>query len=335
MKTRIKYYDIAKAVGMYAIIFGHHGPASYLAVCGYHVPLFFFISGFFISTKKDITIYAKEKMRQLGLPYLVACILYLLVDIIYRFWGPDRIDMIMFIDWLKSVVYGSGSIELMNPIHVKPIGAIWFLLALFWGIIITRIAISSKYGGILVVVSVAAGLLMKDTIWLPLAINPGLVSAGYIYAGYLFYKYVYPKYENRTILKTNKLLDGILGIGLWIAYLSLKPFQGYTNVNCNLYENGIIVGGGLAIVATLAVIMISRGILQYIPVVNDILLFVGRNTLLILCVHFLDLHFIDWNYVLSRMIFPEKINVYIISALQLGIYTIIIYVYQLLRNREK
>lgn len=53
--TRLQYIDIAKGIAMICIILGHLGNASInRIVFTFHVPIFFFITGYFTNKKRDL-----------------------------------------------------------------------------------------------------------------------------------------------------------------------------------------------------------------------------------------------------------------------------------------
>ena len=65
---------------MLCIIAGHFGIASANRfVYTFHVPLFFLLSGYFLSTKTDFLPFMKQKARQLLIPYYVTGIVILAV----------------------------------------------------------------------------------------------------------------------------------------------------------------------------------------------------------------------------------------------------------------
>lgn len=77
-KKRICYIDIAKGFAMLCIIAGHFGIASANRfVYTFHVPLFFLLSGYFLSTKTDFLPSMKQKARQLLVPYYITGIVSL------------------------------------------------------------------------------------------------------------------------------------------------------------------------------------------------------------------------------------------------------------------
>jgi acyltransferase len=75
--SRYGFIDNAKAIGIVLIVLGHsRGLPEYLShlIFGFHVPLFFFISGFLLKPGKleePIIGHAGKMLRSLGIPYLV------------------------------------------------------------------------------------------------------------------------------------------------------------------------------------------------------------------------------------------------------------------------
>ena len=62
--TRLQYIDIAKGIAMICIILGHLGNASInRIVFTFHVPIFFFITGYFTNKKRDLNGFIKNKAK--------------------------------------------------------------------------------------------------------------------------------------------------------------------------------------------------------------------------------------------------------------------------------
>lgn len=122
-KDRVEWVDTLRFLGILAIYIGHFGPISgkvYPFVFTYHVPLFFFVSGFFTTNlKKSILLYTKEKLLQLMLPYLVFAALAMVYYTLAGNWELPQI-----LDAGKTFVFG-----IRNQVYAA---SLWFLPCLFF-----------------------------------------------------------------------------------------------------------------------------------------------------------------------------------------------------------
>ena len=141
---RLQYIDIAKGIAMICIILGHMGNANInRVVFTFHVPIFFFITGYFISDKCEVNIFVRNKVRTLIIPYLITCFAIVIIATLQGAICGDAIVEIK--KWSYASVYGAGD-SYTNPFYIPGIGAIWFLLATFWGSIFLRISLNfNKY----------------------------------------------------------------------------------------------------------------------------------------------------------------------------------------------
>ena len=85
--TRIEWVDILRFLGMVLIYWGHLGPGGNvtLYIFAHHVPLFFFISGFFSGTapyEGTFFQFLWKKIRSLVFPYIVFTILFYALQLI-------------------------------------------------------------------------------------------------------------------------------------------------------------------------------------------------------------------------------------------------------------
>jgi len=84
---RIPWVDVLKFLGIFAIYLGHFGEESgklYPFVYTYHVPLFFFVSGFFADAKKGEKLFSfiVKKFRILMVPYFAFVALSVLIHLL-------------------------------------------------------------------------------------------------------------------------------------------------------------------------------------------------------------------------------------------------------------
>ena len=124
--------DIAKGIGIILIVFGHirnsdSSPMLLNAISFvyfFHVTLFFFLSGYFASPKRNFSEYATKKVQQLLIPYLGAnLILYIVESLVHLFIIKDGTVNTSFAYFLR-VLLG------IEPVNLA--GATWFLMSLFW-----------------------------------------------------------------------------------------------------------------------------------------------------------------------------------------------------------
>lgn len=77
---RLRFVDIAKGISIICIILGHLGiHAITRVVFTFHVPIFFLITGYFVSTKMSVRDFAAKKARMLLVPYYVTSLVMILV----------------------------------------------------------------------------------------------------------------------------------------------------------------------------------------------------------------------------------------------------------------
>ena len=120
---RLQYIDIAKGIAMICIILGHMGNANInRVVFTFHVPIFFFKTGYFISDKCEVDIFVRYKVRTLIIPYLITCFAIVIIATLQGAICGDAIVEIK--KWSYASVYGAGD-SYTNPFYIPGIGAIF------------------------------------------------------------------------------------------------------------------------------------------------------------------------------------------------------------------
>lgn len=117
-RIRLDEFDIMKGFAMLSVIVSHIYFEPFLSL--YHVPMFFFVAGFFFKPKDSIEL-LKNNCEQLLLPYIkVGCIILLCYLLIF---GKSYANV-----YVQNLLLGT---TISNSLHIS-IGPIWFLLTLFW-----------------------------------------------------------------------------------------------------------------------------------------------------------------------------------------------------------
>ncbi|MCI7775905.1 MAG: hypothetical protein MSH55_09090 [Enorma sp.] len=92
------------------------------------------------------------------------------------------------------------------PEGVIALGAIWCPRTLFWGKILLASINEAKWLGILAIVLFIVGVQTKNTIWLPLSIQPALCAVLFMFAG-------------QKAREASLVDKGVLPPALWICAL--------------------------------------------------------------------------------------------------------------------
>ena len=180
---RLDTFDIMKFFGIMMVIIGHMTQYFEHVIFSFHMPLFFIIAGYFYHSKGIKESFAKD-VKHLIYPYVLTALAivltYLSCSVVI-----ENVDIKY---WLIAMVYGSGSVNHSSLLlsKVPPIGAIWFLLALFWCKNIYNVVnhYTKKPMIVSFLLSVAAILLDKYLINLPLAILPGIGAVMFYALGF-------------------------------------------------------------------------------------------------------------------------------------------------------
>lgn len=194
---RILWIDLTRAVGMLLIIWGHSlmNPNDWLGsmIFAVNVPIFFVLSGYLYHSqtlKKQIY----KLFYNLIIPYISTSLLMWLVSVILYLFKL-RETMIGLKTMLKMTFFAIGTpINLIDSkIYMPAIGAIWFLVALFWASIIFNLIMKNvlklKYGfwvggGIFLILLFFGFGLTKGGV-LPWSLNAALIGTFFLWFGNL------------------------------------------------------------------------------------------------------------------------------------------------------
>lgn len=222
-EARYPWVDSMKFLGIFAIYLGHFENAagfSYRFVFTYHVPLFFFISGFFAIQKKELTFinFLKKKIKTLVIPYLIFSLISVLLIAIKAnsAAGPIKKNLIQVLMGIRNNL---------------PAGSLWFIPCLFVISIIYYLLLKitkNKY----VVLVICAGLYIVYEKYLPhkpswfFNLDSSLRYIIYYASGTILFPII-NNFKFQQIKNTKKYLFIIISL-LAILYTSLIYFQKYS-----------------------------------------------------------------------------------------------------------
>ena len=130
---RINWIDWAKVIAITMVVFGHipENPNNFLMqyVCTFHMPLFFFISGYLSKHRTDIRANLLKYWKSLVIPYFLYNIIFYPYWLI-RYQLENKGDFSIFEIMVKPVM-GTLFGQIETPISYTVSGVTWFLVALF------------------------------------------------------------------------------------------------------------------------------------------------------------------------------------------------------------
>jgi fucose 4-O-acetylase-like acetyltransferase len=281
-KERINWMDIAKGLGIVLVIIGHTGSSSSSLttyIFSFHMPLFFFISGYLFSVGKyDFKSYFYKKLKTLLIPYFVfAFLTYIFWAAVGRKFGADSELDIQLLKPLLGIFYSNGNDNWL--IFNTPL---WFLTCLFLVEIgfymITRYVHKQRYILLVLIMISIAGYL--DSLYLPFRFPWGFDVA---LSALAFYGYGHLIKQNMQILRIFKggIVRALLSIAFLIVGYFVSEANGKVDMNLNQYGNYIFFYMA-ALSGIAAVILISQFINKM-----GVIRFIGQNTLVIMLVHML------------------------------------------------
>ena len=287
--------DVAKGICIISIILGHLGAAEINRIVYlYHIPVFFLIAGYFLK-KTEEKQFIKKKARRLLVPYAVTSMIICFLAAIKAVISGASIKGVL-LPWIGAALYGAGD-DWQKPFVIKGIGAIWFLWALFFGLIIVNHFVERRYYHAVIAVIAFLGWVSFDRtgIWLPLSVQGGMLASLYILVGYEC---------SKRKLSVDDINIPIFIVLFLIMLFGIWNFHGLWLVH-NYFGNGwfdfFISLAAAGVVLKLSQMICKMGWLK------NMLVFFGKNSLLILCAHLIELKMLPFK-TLINMIAGDSIS---------------------------
>lgn len=270
--------DALKGFGILLVVIGHvcTGMTGLIHwIYSFHMPLFFMISGYIEEEKEkmvgEIPQYIIKKAKTLLYPYIVFSILFS-VGLFIRLFSSGNLNVMWKTIYMR--VFGIRIPE-------NHIGAIWFLIVLFWAEVIAHyLKIWKKEWMIYLVAMVGSYWATFDKEFqLPFLLEDAFLAVVFVYIGKLIKRYNLREWllENKNIFETILILVAIGGIHFYAAIKNSKiDMYSFECGNIFLFWIASIFGGMLFI-------------LLFTTVGNNykwhILNRVGRESLIIMATH--------------------------------------------------
>lgn len=280
-KDRIEYIDIAKGLGIILVIIGHsHCPEEIRKfIYFFHMPFFFFISGFLISRARRFHEFLIDRIRYILVPYyLLAFISIVFSFFISRHYG-NNLDVTNAI--LNVFKMGFGMKADLETIYNGPL---WFLPCLFYvqvfGYLILKIENDLTKMLIVIILSVSGILLPAAS---PIGLGGALIALSFWFIGY--------QVKRQNLLQKISLSDRLMHIMAALCLLLIVGLMKSIGGNISMLDVTIsnyvwfLIGGTAGSIAILISAM-AIGKSRWVE-------FIGANAIIIFGFHSLVQKSID------------------------------------------
>lgn len=283
---RMRWLDISKGIAILCTIVGHtvaFGGHLRNLIFSFHMPLFFVASGYTIrpvsgdslarATWKDFKRLYVPVLIVRAISFLLERILYK-TDIAYGIW-----------DNIRRILWGNGNdYTLPGGFSVYGVGVLWFLIALFWCKLAYRICLNKiqNYRPMFLLFLCLAGLWLGTIVRLPQCIDIIPIGMLFMEGGYQF------RHSGREDAPAMKMA-GVAAFFVWIYLTWTKGI--YIEIATRDYP-GSMLSIFIAFAACLCVFQFSKALEAFKS--SEILAWLGKNSLDLLCIHHLDWYFMFW-----------------------------------------
>ena len=292
-------------------------------IYSFHMPLFFILSGFFFNPIKSVS----KRAKSLLIPYAYSALTIVFLEVIFQCFQIFTIDAtfsITSIGWeIISAICGSIKPVGIGNYLIPDIGPIWFLMALALGNYILHILkrielkFNLRHGVIFgcLILAILGWTISLVRGQVPFSINQALVVPLFLWFGNILHRGI----NTHSCYSNHKFIIAISLVLLWalllffnrnIQFMSMRQME-------SIYFPIYIMGS----MSASAIIII---VFQYIYTRKKMyaLEVLGSATLLILCIHTIDLFGIEprlHSYLLKSDFDNDKIYTIIL------VYKILIY----------
>lgn len=267
---RIEWIDNLKGVGIFLVVLGHLQLAetSTKIIYSFHMPLFFFISGFLFKIKSNEAFRTRARKKAINLirPYFIFEAISILFTSFVSIVKGGKLPALS--DTLSELFYLEGTVGWNSPL--------WFLVVLFFVELIFSVFKSPLYKMTISFVGLIGGFLLS-------LINTNfIIGINAIFIGVFFYGFGYILRKHSIIEKLGKhKLPSIVSTS---SFLVLNIVISLINQPVSIYEN--VVGNYFYfIVAALSGVLFMVIVFSKTRSVK-ILEFYGKNTLFIMGTHY-------------------------------------------------
>lgn len=327
-RSRLNWLDIARGICILCMVTCHcfgwsqRNPMFTFFTGTWFLVFFFFCSGMVFSNKHDFKTFALRQFKKLMIPYLLVAGGILLHRVYTGLWwdlSPLMKAKSYFATLLTSLSADLGNVALFNTSTIG-IGPIWFFTCMFMASLIFKAIYRFKYRLVISVVLAALAAWSQKYVVLPLTIQDAFIGCMFMAIGEFAKPYIFTFVEK--LRKLHCLLNlGLAALLLGVHVLILAVHPCALDLGSNVYTLFTLPGSlsGFLFLITIAVFF------ERTQVFDDYLAFCGKESLLIVVLHDLDIMFLrNWS---------NRDNSFLIGTLLL--YPFVVYIYRRCTTQAK
>lgn len=282
---RLEYIDIMKGIGIILMVLGHmhYNAIVEKLIYGFHMPLFFWLSGYLYHTPKNYCGYVKRKARTLLVPYFTMGIFYIMI--------------VWLMDGYGALWSGIRGVFITTTNNLPIESALWFLLALFWVcclycIIDNAIKVKWKKVFLLICITIVGCKWTQYFHFLPWGINSAMSAIGFFAFGNWFRidgeEIILKYFDNHKVALMGK---NIMFVVLSVVIGSFIMIN--DKVNMRVGNFGFVLLSYFSAICCCILLFVLAKLLEnnFIEKKHlSVLLYIGRNSIIYVCVNHLALN---------------------------------------------
>jgi fucose 4-O-acetylase-like acetyltransferase len=289
MSERIGFFDVARGIGILLVVLGHNdfgslSPFFHRLIYSFHVPLFFFLSGYFINTAIPFTDYFKKRFHSVLKPYLFTIFLIYFASVSFEKMGFQNAIVRIVKSLYGSVTYiGWDQLWFLPNLFVVGLYAFAFIRVVSrlqnrwirWGILLGTLAISVPVMHAFYPFSISLFGKEYELFGLPFSLDLVLLSGFFFLLGN----------ETRQAAPEQAYDNIFLLLGTGSALFALNYLFPYrTDIAIRVYDS-FLINTVEAILGILFIIALSRQIELRSQGLASLLRYIGNISLIILLFH--------------------------------------------------
>lgn len=275
--NRIDWIDVAKGIGMILVIMGHTIQLDVVKpIYAFHMPLFFFLSGLLLAPDKIgyFSSFTIKKAVQILRPWLTILLISTVVCLLIPEWREQ-----LTWDSILEDLYSANTNTFQNS-------SIWYLPCFFFALVFYYImnkVFRHNTASVCVFIAFALSLfflkpameaLSIPTGRLPFKMDSALLATVFIATASWYRQQIFEYIKNKTNIK------GVFLFGLITAITTVG--NGWANMNSLDFGRVSLLYYPIAFIGVFFVCMTAEFICkQNYPLLKHILIFYGRNSLII------------------------------------------------------